>query len=275
MPIRSGTSSRLVSAAIFILLELACLAMLHSSSTVQNIWLNRASHRVSARLWGFGTRVGSYFSLSSRNKMLEEENAALSEELRRYRSLERSEEYLSNFNSYDDGFDYTLARIVKLSTGAQRNYIVIDKGSRDGITTDCGIVTAEGVVGVVDAVDRDLSYGRTLMNPGMSVSVRIGHEGVAGPLSWSGKGLKDASLEGIPLGSVAAVGDTVWTSGYSAIFPPDIPVGTVMGITTSNGASQDIRVELLQDFNSLDYVTVVRFRRMNQIDSLERQEVRR
>ncbi len=272
MPTRPGTSSKLVSTAIFILLEFASLAMLHSSSTVQNIWLNRASHRISACLWGFGTRVGSYFQLSSRNKMLEEENAALSEELRRYRSIERQQEYLSSFESYSDGFDYIFSRIVKMGSNAQRNYIVIDKGSRDGITTDCGIVTAEGVVGVIDAVDKDLSYGRTLMNPNMSVSVRIGHNGVAGPLSWTGKGMQDASLDGIPIGSKAVVGDTVWTSGYSALFPPDIPVGVVQGITTKSGASQDIQVRLLQKFNALDYVTVVKYRKAEQIRDLEKQE---
>lgn len=268
MPRKQGTSV-LISAAVFLALEAASVMMLHSSSTLQNIWINRASHRVSVYLWGVSTRVGSYFNLSSRNKLLEGENAALSEELRKYRSIEKSERYLQSLQDYDDGFDYTLARIVKMSTGAQRNYIVIDKGIRDGIDVDCGIVTAEGVVGVVDAVDYDLAYGRTLMNPNMSVSVRIGHTGLTGPLSWSGIDRRDAIMEGIPLGYAAEPGDTVWTSGYSAIFPPDIPVGIIAGRSTKSGASQDINVKLLQDFNSLEYVTVVRNRKLKRIERLE------
>ena len=263
------TSSALVSAAIFIILEVAAIAMLHSSSVLQDIWLNRTSHRVSGWLWGSGNRVAGYFRLSSRNKLLEEENARLSEELRKYRELEKSEEYLSNAGAMDDGFDYSFARIVKMGRNSQRNYIIIDKGWEDGVTTDCGIVTAEGVVGVVDAADRHMAYGRTLMNPSMHVSVRLGRDGVAGPLSWDGRSSKGAVLSGIPLGYKAEPGDTLWTSGYSSIFPAEIPVGIVKGSSTRSGASQDVQVELLQDFGALSYVTVVRNRNRAAIEALE------
>ena len=263
-------SSALVSAAIFILLEVAAIAMLHSSSVLQDIWLNRASHRVSGWLWGSGNRIAGYFQLDSRNKLLQEENARLSEELRKYRELEKSDEYLSRAGTADDGFDYIFARIVKMGTNAQRNYIIVDKGLLDGVCPDCGVVTSEGVVGVVDAADDHLAYGRTLMNPSMHVSVRIGRDGVAGPLSWNGRSSRGALLSGIPLGYKAEAGDTLWTSGYSAIFPAEIPVGVVVGSSTRSGASQDVAVELLQDFRALDYVTVVRNRSLSAIEALEK-----
>ena len=263
-------SSALVSAAIFILLEVAAIAMLHSSSVLQDIWLNRASHRVSGWLWGSGNRIAGYFQLDSRNKMLQEENARLSEELRKYRELEKSDEYLSRAGTADDGFDYIFARIVKMGTNAQRNYIIVDKGRLEGVGPDCGVVTSEGVVGVIDAADDHLAYGRTLMNPSMHVSVRIGRDGVAGPLSWNGRSSRGAVLSGIPLGYKAEAGDTLWTSGYSAIVPAEIPVGVVVGSSTRSGASQDVAVELLQDFRALDYVTVVRNRSLSAIEALEK-----
>ena len=267
---RRKSSAIVLSAAIFIILEVAAIAMLHSSSVLQDIWLNRASHRVSGWLWGGGNRIAGYFQLDSRNKMLQEENARLAEELRKYRELEKSEEYLSKAHSSDDGFDYIFAHIVKMGTKSQRNYIIVDKGLLEGVGPDCGVVTSEGVVGVIDAADDHMAYGRTLMNPNMHVSVRIGRDGVAGPLSWNGRSSKGAVLSGIPLGYKAEVGDTLWTSGYSAIFPAEIPVGVVVGSSTRSGASQDVQVELLQDFNALDYVTVVRNRNLSAIESLER-----
>ena len=262
-------SSAIVSAAIFILLEVAAIAMLHSSSVLQDIWLNRASHRVSGWLWGSGNRIAGYFQLDSRNKMLQEENARLSEELRKYRELEKSEQYLSGARTLDDGFDYIFAHIVKMGTKSQRNYIIVDKGRLDGVGPDCGVITSEGVIGVIDAADDHLAYGRTLMNPSMHVSVRIGRDGVAGPLSWNGRSSRGAVVGGIPLGYKAEAGDTLWTSGYSAIFPAEIPVGTVVGSSTRSGASQDVQVELLQDFGALDYVTVVRNRNLSAIEALE------
>ena len=266
---RRNSSAIVLSAAIFILLEVAAIAMLHSSSVLQDIWLNRASHRVSGWLWGSGNRIASYFQLDSHNKKLQEENARLSEELRKYRELEKSEEYLSKAHTADDGFAYIFAHIVKMGTNAQRNYIIVDKGLLDGVGPDCGVVTSEGVVGVIDAADSHMAYGRTLMNPSMHVSVRIGRDGVAGPLSWNGRSSKGAVLSGIPLGYKAEVGDTLWTSGYSAIFPAEIPVGVVVGSSTRSGAAQDVAVELLQDFRALDYVTVVRNRNLKEIEALE------
>lgn len=262
-------SQALVSAAIFILLEVAAIAMLHSSSVLQDIWLNRASHRVSGWLWGGGNRIAGYFQLNSRNKALQEENARLAEELRKYREAQKGEEYLSRAAATDDGFDYIFARIVKMGTNAQRNYIIVDKGLLDGVGPDCGVVTSEGVIGVIDAADDHLAYGRTLMNPSMHVSVRIGRDGVAGPLSWNGRSSRGAVLSGIPLGYKAEPGDTLWTSGYSAIFPAEIPVGVVVGSSTRSGAAQDVQVQLLQDFRALDYVTVVRNRNLRAIEALE------
>ncbi len=274
---RRKSSAIVLSAAIFILLEVAAIAMLHSSSVLQDIWLNRVSHRVSGWLWGSGNRIAGYFQLNSRNKLLQEENARLSEELRKYRELEKSEEYLSKAGTIDDGFEYIFARIVKMGANSQRNYIIVDKGLLDGVSPDCGIVTSEGVVGVIDAADEHLAYGRTLMNPSMHVSVRIGREGVAGPLSWNGRSSTGAVLSGIPLGYKAEPGDTLWTSGYSSIFPAEIPVGVVTGSSTRSGASQDVQVRLLQDFNALDYVTVVRNRNHSAIEALEQkaEEVQR
>ena len=266
---RRKSSAIVISAAIFILLEVAAIAMLHSSSVLQDIWLNRASHRVSASLWGGGNRIVGYFRLNSTNKALQEENARLGEELRKYREAEKSEEYISGAGVADDGFDYIFARIVKMGTNSQRNYIIVDKGLLDGVGPDCGVVTPEGVVGVIDAADSHLAYGRTLMNPSMHVSVRIGRDGVAGPLSWNGRSSKGAVLSGIPLGYKAEVGDTLWTSGYSAIFPAEIPVGVVTGSSTRSGATQDVQVDLLQDFRALDYVTVVRNRNRASIEALE------
>ena len=60
-------TSILVSAAIFILLEVAALAMLDRSSTLQDIWINRASHRVMAALWSSGESVRNYFRLEAAN----------------------------------------------------------------------------------------------------------------------------------------------------------------------------------------------------------------
>ena len=52
-------------------------------------------------------------------------------------------------------------------------------------------------------------------------------------------------------------GDTVFTSGFSSIFPPDIPLGSVGEARIVNGATYEINITLFEDFGALRYVTIV------------------
>ena len=135
-----------------------------------------------------------------------------------------------------------------------------------------GIITNHGVVGIIDAVDKHYSYGLSFMNTSLSVSSRIGREGAVGPLSWDGVSVDKAVLKEIPLQFKYAQGDTVWTSGYSAIFPPDIPLGTTGGARIVNGAVNEIEVHLFENFTALRFVTVAENAGRDEILSLENLE---
>ena len=64
-------------------------------------------------------------------------------------------------------------------------------------------------------------------------------------------------------------GDTVFTSGFSSIFPPDIPLGTTGKSKIVNGATYEIEIELFEDFGSLRYVTIVENLGKGEIKQLE------
>ena len=66
-----------------------------------------------------------------------------------------------------------------------------------------------------------------------------------------------AILQEVPLQYKYEVGDTVYTSGHSLVFPPDIPLGLAGDAKVINGATNEIRVDLFQDFTAIRYVTVV------------------
>ena len=120
-----------------------------------------------------------------------------------------------------------------------------------------GVITSSGIVGIVDAVDKHYSYGMSFMNTGISISARLGNEGAVGPLTWDGITMDGAVLKEIPLQYKYSPGDTVWTSGNSMLFPPDIPLGIAGSSKVVNGAVNEIEVELFQSFAALRYVTVV------------------
>lgn len=265
-----GISRNLTIAAIFLLLEVAAVAILRVTDSLQSVWLNRASGQVKAWIWGGATNVKNYFSLKEKNARLEEENALLWDEVRRYRALERQAE-VASLSTLEDKYQCVVAQVVQLSVNSQRNNFIIDKGSDDGVQAHSGVVTAYGVVGVIDVVNKKYSFGRTLMNPDISVSARLGRHGLSGTLTWDGRHNDGAVLHGIPLHKEVNQGDTVCTSGYSNLFPPDIVLGTVVGTKVRNGSSKDVQVKLFQDFSALEYVYVLNNLDLDEIRELEQE----
>jgi len=258
----------LINAAIFVILEVAALNMLHSNGTIQRIWISKGVHAVSSAIWGGSQSIGDYFSLRKRNDALAQENFNLRLQLAQIGA--EADYHVSAINSGEAGnFRYTHAEIAKISNNTQHNYMIIDKGSSDGITEGSGVITGKGAVGVIDAVSSRYSYARSFKNHEMNISARLGKQGAVGPLSWDGKKSDGAILKEIPLHVEFEPGDTVFTSGFSSIFPPDIPLGSVGEAKIVNGATYEITVTLFEDFGALRYVTIVENKGKEEMEKLE------
>ena len=248
----------IATAAIFILLEIAALSMLHSSSALQNVWLNRFSHNVMALSWGTVEKVKKYFGLREQNDILAGRNYELFKELQHYKELEHTMRAMAKLDSANlpPRFNYIPAEITAMGTNSRHNYIIIDKGSGDGIKPGSAIITPNSVVGIIYAVDKRYSYGLSLMNERVNVSARIGREGLVVPLHWDGGSSDHVVLRDIPLHLEIPAGDTVWTSGNSNLFPPDIPLGVTEGTRVVDGAAGLVDVRLFVDLSSTRYVIV-------------------
>ncbi len=268
MSIPRKAAKNLWTAAVFIILEAAAIAILGASNSYQSVWVNNFSYKTKAWLWARGTRIRSYIGLAEKNRQLSEENAQLWEEIKRYRTLEQMGA-VDSLSSFDADFECQLARIVKLSTNGHKNYFIINKGSEDGIYPHCGVVTANGVVGVTDIVSDHMAYGRTLQNAQTTISARLGRTATIGTLSWDGLHPNMAVLRPIPLHEQVTPADTVWTSGYSELFPSGMPLGVVIEEKIRDGATKDVSVRLFQNFSSIDFVYVLKARHHDEIIDLE------
>lgn len=271
MPRERKLSAIIAGTVVFIILEISALAMLRHNGELQNIWIAKISHTVMGKIWGGSDNIRHYMSLKKQNDRLAKENFELQQALDYYKTLESEarRDSLSSLIEPHSDYSFVPATIIKISKNRQHNYFIINKGSEDGIRPQSGVITQSGVIGIIDAVDKHYSYGLSLMNTGLSISARIGTEGAVGPLSWNGRSYSGAVLKEIPLQYKFEPGDTVWTSGYSAIFPPDIPIGITGGAKIVNGAVNEIDVELFENFTALRYVTVVENAGRDEILNLE------
>ena len=264
-----SVGARILCAAVFILLETAAIVMLNHNNSMQRLWTMRLSRGFMAKTWGFTQKVRGYFSLAGQNEELALENHRLREMIREYEDAAKAADISLQSVTRDDGFVYTPAQIIKSGTNSQHNYLILDKGSEDGIVQNSGIISSKGVIGIVDAVSRHYSYAISFLNTEVNISSRLGGTGAVGPLAWDGKNTDGAILKEIPLQYRYSPGDTVYTSGYSVIFPPDIPLGTAGDASIINGATNEITVNLFQDYTALKFVTIVRNTRAAEIEALE------
>lgn len=269
---KRGIFRFIIDAAIFIFMEIAALNMLRHDGITQHFLLSRQRHALMGGIWSAGNSVSEYFSLKDINDDLSRENFELFKALRldkEARDRQRMDSITASYTSVG-GFRYMPGSIVKISRNKQHNYIILGQGSEDGVVPQSAVITAQGVVGIVDTVSRHYSYAVSLMNADLNISARIGgDQGSVGPLSWDGVSSNGAILREIPLQCRFEPGDTVYTSGFSSIFPADIPLGTAGESKIVNGATYDIKITLFQGFNDVRYVILATNTGRQEIGELE------
>ncbi len=261
----------LINAAIFIILEVAALNMLRNNSPLQDTWFAKGGHAIMGTVFGWNLDIKDYFSLREKNDQLALENFELASRLAELEDYVADNERKSLLPSDGivNGYKYIPATIEKISNNSQHNYIIIGKGSGHGVTKGSGIITRKGAIGVIDAVSENFSFARSFKNHGMSISARLGRAGATGPLMWDGIHSNKALLKEIPHHMTFSPGDTVYTSGYSSIFPPDIPLGITGKAKVVNGATYEIDVTLFEDYSALRYITIVENLNLEEIKLLE------
>ena len=249
---------------LFILLEAAAIFMVANNGIVQQYRLIGKLREVQGFFWEKYAAINEYSSLGKANGQLAGENVHLMQEL--YKFKERSGITISDTSDYP--FHFIGAKVVRNTVNTTHNYLIIDKGSKDGIEPDMGVITPNGVVGITRAVSENYSYVLSFLNTDQQISAKIGSSNTFGPLAWNPQKSGMAILGEIPQHVEINMQDTVYTSGFSSFFPPDIPLGVVEGSKIVNGVHLNIDIKLLQEFRNLNWVMVVRNNNRKEIEEL-------
>lgn len=250
---RAGRS-QLLNVAVFIVLEVVALYLLASGSYVRQMWFGKWFTNIQAGIWEKVDNIHRYAGLAKENARLADENALLLDEGLKIKA--QAAEDSSSFHNARLHYKVIPAAIVTMTYSSQHNYLIVDKGYADGVQKDDGIITSKGVIGVVTGVSRHFSYAISYANKNMTLSVRHGRHGIVGSLNWDGLHSNISILSGIPIHTEVEPGDTIYTSGFSQIFPPDIPVGTVKEQKGNNGSTADYSVALMEDFRTVSHVMI-------------------
>ena len=270
-------------------LEVVAFILVVHGNKYQQVALSGAANAVTASVHLMTDNVTSYFRLRSDNAQLLEENARLNAEIMRlYNDQTRqrhgndtattrqralgspmSEAENDEYVQADLAYSFIPARVIAYSNDRHHNYITLNKGRRDGITPDMGVIGKDGIVGVVQSVSTHFAVVAPIIHEGIFISSMIRKNDYMATLHWHMPDIHTASLEDVARHVDVRVGDTIVTSGMSAIFPADMPVGVVSDVSLGEGDSYyDIDVRLATDFNSLRTVTVLQYAHRAELDSI-------
>jgi rod shape-determining protein MreC len=166
---------------------------------------------------------------------------------------------LLNFRTSHQEVPMIAASVIGASPDSGSQVIYINKGSRDGIRRDMGVITPDGVVGKILAVFPDTSQVLRLDDKESGVGALLAGTRTQGPVKGTGAPL--LSLDYISNDEKVAEGQTVLTSGQDRIFPKDLPVGTVVDfVSDPKTPFMRIRVRPAAHLDRLEEVLVLESR---------------
>lgn len=240
----------------------SCMLLFQGNPYQHHVYLTSAN-AVSSAVYEAGSNVTSYFNLRDINEDLNRRNAALEKEvinlrekLQQYAEVEFSDTLVPD--SAVDHFDFIVAHVINNSISKPYNYLTIDKGFDDGVRAELGVIDQNGVVGIVSVVGKKNARVISLLNPNLRLSCKIKNSDHFGSLVWDGNDPTMALLEELPRHTVYNPGDTIVTSGYSAVFPPGLPVGIILDDNRDHNENFfTLKVRLFADFAALGNVQIV------------------
>ena len=136
--------------------------------------------------------------------------------------------------------------------------MVIDKGTNEGINEEMGVISSEGVVGIIKSVTENYASIISLLNIDLKVNAILKNSSTIGSITWDGLNSKILNLNDIPLSSSIKIGDTIVTGGMSFYFPKGIPIGTIINYDNSSlEGYYEIDVSVFNDFSSISNLYVL------------------
>jgi rod shape-determining protein MreC len=241
---------------LFLILEIIAIVLITRFNSFQQARIYKFRQHLQG---GFDRRSSSFrsvFNLAKENKALSEENTRLYNQL----PLSYFNPVPGNFTdtSLNKKYVFSGAHVINNSTNKQYNFLIIDKGKKHGVEPEMAVICKDGIVGIVKETTANFSSVISVLNREFFPNAMIKKNGYFGPIEWPGRHYRKVTLREIPLHANVKVGDTIVTSGYSAVFPPGLLIGTVIDFKPEEGIYYNISVKLSTDFKNLKDVTLVK-----------------
>ena len=209
--------------------------------------------------------LSKYFNLEFQNKLLIEENKKLR------KILYNNDKSLIIPKKFDSlNFNITIGSVIKNSYSKSNNFITINVGNKHGIDSDNGVISSNGVVGIIDKTTTNYSRLISILNTNFLLNAKFKNSNYFGVLSWNGRNINRVQLKDIPKQAKVKIGDTIVTGGNSLIFPKGILIGYVDSYKLDNSENYlELEVNLSTDMTNIENLYVINNNNISEINLLD------
>ncbi|MCB0511171.1 MAG: rod shape-determining protein MreC [Chitinophagales bacterium] len=252
---------------VFVILEIFALSFVFKTNNYQGIKYANTTNFIAARIVNTSNGILNFINAPKNNEKLIQENAKL------LSLLEYKNTYIEDtlLPKKSDTYTYTYipAKIINNAINNNNNYITINKGTQDGIKNGYGVVSSNGVVGIIVNTTEHYALIMSAISTKSNISVKHKNTNAIGSLYWNGNNPFELSVNNFSKTLPIKIKDTIVTAGFSSIFPPNLPVATVKKIAPSLTSSFYIcEVNLTNSIPSLTDVYVVVNKNIEEIKKL-------
>jgi rod shape-determining protein MreC len=260
----------------FLFLEGFCFFLIVRTNESQSKIFWSSANVVTGSMYKVVAGVRGYGDLKGQNRLLSEEIAKIRTQLAPsfYDNNLQGDTVSQRIDSTRlQRYTYLHAEIEKNSITNLNNMITINRGSLHGVKPEMGVISSDGVVGIVRKVSKHYALVMSVLHSQSKISASIRGSGYFGTLVWTGLDPRYLELQDIPKHTKVKVGQLVETSGFSTFFPAGILIGKVEAVDLPSGESNyRIKVRLNLEMSSIRHVYVVNNLHQDELKQLEQDD---
>ncbi|AUC14079.1 rod shape-determining protein MreC [Tenacibaculum sp. SZ-18] len=259
----------------FLLLQLISLFLIINNHSFHRSKFISSANSISGGIYKNRKSVTDYLNLTEQNKALVKENTYLKNTIALLKSKldTTTNHFVLDTIEYNQQYQYNDGIITKNEYHKAYNYLTINRGRKDNVSSEMAVINSKGIIGITDAVSNSYARVRSILNRNNEINVRLKNKDISGnfyygSVSWDTKDTRIIQLSDIPREATISLNDTIVTSGRSAIFPEGIPVGSIINVDEREN-NNIIQIKLFNDMRSLRDVYVINNFHKNEVKDLE------
>ncbi|MCH7785318.1 MAG: rod shape-determining protein MreC [Bacteroidetes bacterium] len=254
---------------LFCVLFLLSLSLIVKSHSFHKSKFVNSANFLSGGIYSLKSNVTSYFNLKEKNNLLIEENARIRKVLEGFKESNLIPELDSLL--FPSKYNFIPARIINNSYSKTKNRLTLSSGAKNNIKIDMGVITSNGIVGIIDNVSKNYATVQSILNTKSQINAKLKSSYHFGTLIWNTNNSNIVQLVDVPRLAPVVLGDTITTGGKSTIFPKGILIGTIKDFSLGDDENYyNINIQLFNDMTNLEHVYVIENIDIQEIMSIEK-----